>query len=74
MCVCTSVVCMHVQWYAHVHSPVFISIIQTEEESFLVRLYDSDVEEPSSMDRLYVCFSDRFLEERNFGSGKVRSY
>lgn len=50
---------------------VHLFAIQTEEESFLVRFYDSDVEEPSSMERLYVCLSDRFLEERNFGSGKV---
>ena len=26
------------------------------------------------MERLYVCLSDRFLEERNFGNGKVSKY
>ena len=50
---------------------IHVSAIQIEEESFLVRFYDSDVEEPSSMERLYVCLSDHFLEERNFGSAKV---
>ena len=51
---------------------IYVSFpIQIEEESFVVRLYDSEVEESSSMDSIYVCLSDRFLEERNFGSGKV---
>lgn len=50
---------------------ILISLLNVEEGSFLVRLYDSDTEELSSMDRLYVCISDRFLEERDFGSRKV---
>ena len=59
--------------HMHVFNYLIIYPIQIEEESFLVRVYDSDTEEPSSMERLYVCLSDRFLEERNFGSGKVRN-
>ena len=59
-------------YYCNVHSLyVYFQFTSPEEESFLVRFYDSDIEEPSSMERLYVCLSDRFLEERSFGSGKV---
>ena len=58
--------------YCDVHCLyMYFQFTSPEEESFLVRFYDSDTEEPSSMERLYVCLSDRFLEERNFGSGKV---
>ena len=62
-------ICMYM--YMPNYPGIYVSAIQIEEESFLVRFYDSDVEEPSSMERLYVCLSDRFLEERNFGSAKV---
>ena len=57
--------------HKHIYLCNCLLFIRIEEESFLVRFYDSDVEEPSSMERLYVCLSDRFLEERNFGNGKV---
>ena len=71
---------MHICIYMYTHTCTYVIVIviisiitpiQIEEESFLVRFYDSDTEEPSSMDRLYVCLSDRFLEERKFGNGKV---
>ena len=34
-------------------------------------MYDSDIDELSSLDRLYVCLYDRFLVERDFGSARV---
>ena len=55
--------------YTLVHYCVFHLVV---EDSFLVRLYDSDTDELSSLDRLYVCLYDRFLVERDFGSAKVR--
>jgi len=67
-CLCGHV-CICIMKCALVHYCVFHLVV---EDSFLVRLYDSDTDELSSLDRLYVCLCDRFLVERDFGSAKVR--
>ena len=75
LCVCNYCEYTHIYIYIYIYCRypglLYPGLKGGSSETFEPPLPRPLVEELSSMDRIYFSLSDSFLEERNFGSGKV---